>query len=106
MDLILNSTKYLKPGGVAIHTTEFNVSDDTETLESSDRSLYRRVDLINLQTRLIDCGCSVVPMNLYAGNLPGDQHVDLPPCAQTIHLKLQIAKYVVTSFGPVPRKDH
>lgn len=105
LDFIVNSTKCLKPGGVAIHTTEFNVSDDAETLESTALSLYRRIDLINLQARLIDHGCSVLPMNFYTGDKPEDQHVDLPPYKQTIHLKLQIAKFVVTSFGLVLRKD-
>jgi 2-polyprenyl-3-methyl-5-hydroxy-6-metoxy-1,4-benzoquinol methylase len=105
LDFIVKSTKCLKPGGFGIHTTEFNVSSDFDTLESPGLSLYRRLDLIKLQDRLIEANCSMMPINFYAGDLPEDLHIDLPPYAQTVHLKLQIGKYVVTSFGLVLRKN-
>lgn len=104
MDFIVNSTKCLKPGGVAIHTTEFNVSSDFDTMESPGLSLYRRLDFVDLQNRLCELGFSTLPMNFYTGNLPEDKYVDLPPYAQNVHLKLQIEQYVLTSFGLVVRK--
>jgi hypothetical protein len=105
MDYIVNSTKCLKSGGFAIHTTEFNVSSDIETMESPGLSLYRRLDFVELQNRLCDVGVSTLPMNFYTGNLPQDKYVDLPPYEQKVHLKLQIDKYVLTSFGLVVRKN-
>lgn len=105
MDFIVNSTKCLKPGGLAIHTTEFNVSSDFDTLESPGLSLYRRLDFVELQNRLCDLGVSTLPMNFYTGNLPEDKYVDLPPYEQKVHLKLQIEQFVLTSFGLVIRKD-
>jgi len=104
-DFIVNSLACLKPGGVAIHTTEYNVSSDDETLESPGLSLYRRRDLMRLQDRLVAQGCSILPFNFYTGVLPEDNYVDLPPYEQKLHLKLQIQQYVVTSFGLVIRKD-
>lgn len=105
MDFIVNSANCLKPGGLAIHTTEFNVSSDFDTLESPGLSLYRRLDFVELQNRLCELGYSTLPMNFYTGNLPEDKYVDLPPYEQKIHLKLQIEKYVLTSFGLVIRKN-
>lgn len=105
LDFIINSAKCLKPGGIAIHTTEFNVSSDFETLESPGLSLYRRLDFVQLQNRLCELGLSTLPMNFYTGNLPEDKYVDLPPYEQKIHLKLQIDQYVLTSFGLIIRKD-
>lgn len=105
MDFIVNSTKCLKPGGIAIHTTELNMSSDDETFESPGLSLYRRRDLLDLQDRLIKSGYSVLPMNFYSGDLPEDKYIDLPPYKQEIHLKLMIEKFAITSFGLVLRKN-
>jgi 2-polyprenyl-3-methyl-5-hydroxy-6-metoxy-1,4-benzoquinol methylase len=105
IDFIINSTKCLKPGGVAIHTTEINVSNDIDTLETPSLSLFRRKDLIDLQNTLFDINCTVMPMNFYQGNQPNDHHIDLPPYEQNIHLKLLISGYVITSFGIILKKQ-
>ena len=104
INFIIDSAKCLKPGGIGIHTTELNVSDDFSTLESPGLSLYRRLDIIDLQKQLCDAGLSMLPANFYTGNLPEDKYVDLPPYEQTVHLKLQVDRYVITSFGLVIRK--
>lgn len=104
MEFITNSIKCLKPGGIAIHTTELNMSSDNDTLESPGLSLYRRCDLLDLQNQLLDTGCKVLPMNFYSGDLPEDEYIDLPPYKQDIHLKLMIQKYTITSFGLVVLK--
>jgi hypothetical protein len=105
MDFILNSAKCLKPGGLAIHTTELNVSDDVETLESPGLSLYRRKDLLDLQNSLAGISCSMLPLNFYVGDLPADKYVDLPPYKQNPHLKLKIDSFTITSYGVVLRKN-
>jgi SAM-dependent methyltransferase len=105
MDFIVNSSRNLKPGGIAIHTTELNVSSDTETMETPELSLYRRKDLLDLQETLANEGCSVLPLNFYSGNLPQDKHVDLPPYKLDVHLKLQVESFTITSFGLVIRRD-
>jgi len=104
LDFIVNSMACVKPGGLAVHTTELNTSSDTETFESPGLSLYRRSDLLALQDRLTRLGCSLLPLNFYAGDQPEDEYVDLPPYEQKLHLKLQIQQFVVTSFGLVIRK--
>lgn len=103
-EFIVRAMQFLKPGGIAIHTTEYNVSSDGDTLESPGLSLYRKRDMQALQERLQDDGCAVLPLNFHAGVQPQDQHIDLPPYEQKVHLKLQIQQYVVTSLGLVVRK--
>jgi 2-polyprenyl-3-methyl-5-hydroxy-6-metoxy-1,4-benzoquinol methylase len=105
MDFIVNSTKCLKSGGIAIHTTELNMSSDDETVESPGLSLYRRRDLLELQNRLAETDCSMLPLNFYSGDQPEDKYIDLPPYKQEVHLKLMIEKFSITSFGLVLRKN-
>jgi 2-polyprenyl-3-methyl-5-hydroxy-6-metoxy-1,4-benzoquinol methylase len=105
LDFILNSAKCLKPGGIGIHTTELNVSDDVKTLESPGLSLYRRKDILELQNDLAAIGCSMLPLNFHTGDLPQDKYVDLPPYQQDVHLKLQVDSYTLTSYGIVLRKS-
>ena len=48
LTFIENSMDTLKEGGVAIHTTEFNLSSNDDTFETRDLSLYRRRDIQEL----------------------------------------------------------
>ena len=45
MDFVINSMRVLKPGGVAVHTTEFNLSSNDDTIEARDLCVYRRRDI-------------------------------------------------------------
>ena len=103
MDFVVNSLKTLKPGGVAVHTTEFNLSSNEKTLETSMLSIFRKRDIEGLLSRLTDAGHEVWPLNLHPGSGPFDEHIDTPPWAQP-HLKLQLDQYVCTSLGLVIRK--
>lgn len=104
ISFVLNANKCLKPGGVAIHTTEYNFSSDDETLESPGLSLYRKRDLHSLVDRIERQGDRVLPLDLRGGDLPQDNYVDLPPYEQKTHLKLLIEKFVTTSIGFVAVK--
>jgi hypothetical protein len=48
MDFVKQSTDLLKPGGVAVYTTEFNVSSNDETLTSGPLVVYRKRDVEKL----------------------------------------------------------
>lgn len=103
LDFVVNSLKCLNPGGIAVHTTELNCSSDKETLENASTVLFRKRDFIALAKRLTDAGHEVL-LNFELGNQPLDLHVDIPPYSNDQHLKLQIAKWISTSFGIVVRK--
>lgn len=100
LQFVINSTRLLKPGGMAIHTTEFNCSSNFATLTKGPTVLFRRCDILDLQDRLRRIGCHMV-LNFNQGDLPIDHHVDLPPYGHDNHLKLQIERWVVTSIGLV-----
>ena len=108
LDFIVNSAKSLRPGGLGIHTTEFNVSSEEKTFESQGLSLYRRKDFFELCDRLFETGCSVLPMNFHTGTLPEDKYIDQPPYgtqAERTHLKLMVEEFAITSFGLVLRRN-
>jgi 2-polyprenyl-3-methyl-5-hydroxy-6-metoxy-1,4-benzoquinol methylase len=101
---VRNSLATLRPGGIALHTTEFNLSSDEATLESPGLSLFRRQDLLRLAGELVAEGHEVWPINLHPGHERLDAHIDLPPHALP-HMKLMAAEWVVTSVGIAVRRS-
>lgn len=100
IDFVLDANKCLKPGGVAVHTTELNVKDGDETLESDWLSLYRKRDMRRMKALVERQGHTFLPLNFHLGKGELDKHVDLPPYERNRHLKLLIEqKYVTTSLG-------
>ena len=91
------STVTVKPGGVAVHTTEFNVSSDEATVEEGGTVIYRRRDIEALVADLRADGHRI-DVDYDTGDQPDDRHVDLPPYSD-VHLKVELARYVVTSIG-------
>jgi 2-polyprenyl-3-methyl-5-hydroxy-6-metoxy-1,4-benzoquinol methylase len=104
LDFIKNSARCLKSGGIAVHTTEFNLSSNEKTLESKDCSIYRAKDINKLIADLEVMGYQVAPLNLNTGDKSVDRYVDLPPYRFSPHLKLELDKYVVTSVGLIIRR--
>lgn len=107
MQFVINSVeKSLKPGGVAVHTTEFNLSSNDDTIESGHTVLYRRRDLEELVERLRGAGHDVQPFIIAPDSHFLDFHVDLPPYADAPHLKIKFGEHVTTSAGIVVRKKN
>jgi hypothetical protein len=104
IEFIANSLKTLKPGGIAIHTTEFNVSSETKTVESGPTVIYRRSDIDRMRNRLEKDGYSVRPITIPTAVSAIDKHVDFPPYSHNPHLKLKLMDYVTTSIGIVVQK--
>jgi hypothetical protein len=99
LDFIESAMETLKEGGVGVHTTEFNLSSNEDTLETRDLSLYRRRDIQRLVSRLTRAGHDVHPVDYDPGEALIDGYVDLPPYRHEPHLRLRIAKYDCTSIG-------
>lgn len=100
---IENSLAALRPGGIAVHTTELNCSSNTATLDSGGTVLFRKRDIEYLCERLRQAGHEV-ETNFHLGEQPLDDYVDAPPYSSDRHLKLRIAQYTTTSFGLIVRK--
>jgi SAM-dependent methyltransferase len=99
MRFVENSIATLKPGGVAVHTTEFNLSSNSDTIESRDLSVYRRRDIETLIGRLDAIGCRVEPVEWEPQTGFVDNYVDLPPYKRAPHLRLRLGAYDCTSIG-------
>ena len=102
---IINAMNCLKPGGVAVHTTEFNLSSDTDTVDAPGLCLFRKQDMLRLERELQSLGYHVSPFNFSKGTMPIDHYVDLPPFCPSPHLKVQVQQYAATSIGIIIRKS-
>ena len=103
LEFILASLGCVRPGGLVVHTTEFNASSDDETIAAGPTVLYRRRDIEWLVRRLRHEGHDVEPVDYDTGDHPADRHVDVPPYTQT-HLRMQLDRYVATSLALVVRR--
>ena len=94
----------LRPGGIAVHTTELNLSSNTTTIASGPTVIYRRRDIERLVAALAADGHAVAPLELDLGEQPLDRHVDHLPYDFDRHMRLALYGYVVTSIGLVVTK--
>ena len=103
LEFVANSVKCLKPGGIAVHTTEFNCSSNDDTVDNNPTVLFRKRDFEQLEQRLRKKGWEI-EFNFNLGDKPLDLYVDVAPFKDNQHLKLQIEEYTVTSFGILVRR--
>lgn len=101
LDFVLKSTALLKPGGIAVHTTEFNVGSNSRTLDNNrDFVIFRRRDIEELIRELSANGYLVEVVDYSSGGDELERYVDIPPYVSEPHLRLQLAgEYVATSIG-------
>ncbi len=113
---IENSLKTLKPGGLAVHTTEFNINPNGPTVDNWPCVLFQRRHLEDLASRLRVQGHRVAPFDWNFGDKPMDKFVDLPPFSHdlpntfghmygpSLHLKLGLDGFPCTCFGLIIHK--
>jgi FkbM family methyltransferase len=95
----------LKPGGIAVHTTEFNLTSEDETIEEGVTVIFRRRDIDEMVCALEAAGHHVEPVSYVLGQTKDDQTVDIFPYTSIPHLKLLLFdRYVSTSVALIVRK--
>lgn len=117
-----NSLKILKPGGLAVHTTEYNYLSHDTTLEKGEVVLFLRKHFEALAERLKRNGHELLGPDFSVGHGLLDDFIDLPPYSQEAgawlmteqtphlepaspaHLKLSIRGFAATCFGLAVRK--
>ena len=111
-----NALATLKPGGVAVHTTEFNIDPRGRTIDNWPTVLFKREHFGALADRLRAAGHEVAPLDFDIGDKPMDRFIDLPPWSHDMpaewlawhgegaHLKVAFDGFVSTCFGLVVRK--
>jgi len=105
-DFLINMLECLKPGGVAVHTTEFNLLSNTRTADKGISVIYRECDLIEIVEELKKQGHYVEPLDFRLDNSPADNVVMTSPLPMhedgrcvTPHIKLELDGFLATSFG-------
>jgi SAM-dependent methyltransferase len=101
---IERSIDCLRPGGFAVHTTEYNLTSNTETPSEGGTVLFRRRDLEALHHRLAAKGHAMAPLDLDPGYGELDRYIDVPPYRDEPHLKLALWGYACTSIGIIVQK--
>lgn len=106
LKFIEKSLLTLKPGGVAVHTTEFNLQDG-ETIDNWPTVLFQKRHLTAFAESLIARGYRVAPLDFNPGDQILDGYVDIPPWGHealrlanpSVHLKLCVDGFPCTSVG-------
>lgn len=108
---IENSLKTLRPGGLSVHTTEFNIREHGPTIDNWPSVAFQRKHIERLTARLRAQGHKIAPFDFSLGDGPLDRFVDMPPfhhdlpdyigewLGQQAHLKVALAGVVVTCIG-------
>ena len=106
VQFIFNSLKCIKPGGLAVHTTEYTTARN-RTVTHGSTVYYRKSDIFDLAQRLAAEGHRL-ELNLSTGSSWRDWYLDIAPYRQKNHLKLVVSKQgkllVGTSIGLIIRK--
>jgi SAM-dependent methyltransferase len=113
---IERSLDTLRPGGLAVHTTEFNVEADGPTIDNWPTVLFQSRHFEALAERLQAKGHKVAPIDFSPGEKMLDRFVDLPPwehdgnpslatwLSPAHHLKVAVDGFVCTCAGIVITK--
>jgi hypothetical protein len=101
---MVDAMRYVRPGGIAVHTTEFNLSSNDDTLASGPTVLLRKRDIESLHQRLAQAGFELATLDLSPGDGFLDHYVDVPPYHLDAHLRLLIERYCSTSIVLIIRR--
>ncbi len=106
MDFVVQSMELIRPGGVAVHTTEYNLTSNDQTWDTGHSVIYRRRDIEELDRRLRLRECGIVGLSFEAGTEEHDLAYDRPPYYQggRQHVTVQLGEHVSTSIRLIVRK--
>jgi 2-polyprenyl-3-methyl-5-hydroxy-6-metoxy-1,4-benzoquinol methylase len=110
-----NAMRTLKPGGVAVHTTEFNYLSEEETIDSGSTVLFLRKHFLELKRRLEASGHQVGELDFATGSGVLDRFIDVPPYSwdgasedvwgpRPEHLKMTVGRFPCTCYGLAIRR--
>jgi hypothetical protein len=98
LQFLENQMACLRPGGIAVHTTEFNLTSNRKTINHGSLVLFRHRDIEKIAARLRAKGHSI-DLDFDPGTSPADQYIDVPPYVHLPCLKIRFGDFVTTSIG-------
>ncbi len=104
LKFIEKSLDCLKPGGIAVHTTETNVVSNTDTIETGGTVIFRRSDLTGLLYKLRKLGYECSPLVLNFGSDVEDKGFSFDPFDDNVLLKLNAGGYILSQMVLIIRK--
>jgi FkbM family methyltransferase len=91
LDFIFNSAKLLRPGGIALHTTELDMSPNSDRFDSPNLSFYKIEDILELKVRLEGVGFEVADLNIpESWTNPSERYVVTEPWGDKPHIRIRI----------------
>ena len=97
---VYQSLRCLTPGGVAVHSGEFNLQSHWHTIDYEGTVLWTRYDVDETLAYLRERGHEA-PFDWTTGDEPEDQITNQ---GDGVHIRLMIGEILATSFGLVIRK--
>lgn len=105
LEFVMRQMDCLKPGGIAVHTTEFNLNSNDETVTEGLFVIFRKKDIESLVQQLEQRGHRVEKIRYSLGKTKEDRYVDVFPYSKAPHLKLLLAdRFVSTSISLIIQK--
>jgi len=106
LDFVRRSLDLLRPGGLAVHTTEFDLTPGMESVDYGHCAVYRLDDLESLASEVRDAGFEMSINPYVAFEHPADRFI-APPLSigdEDYHLKLALYESITTSIALVIRR--
>ena len=106
------SMRFVKPGGVALHTTEFDLArvkplKQQGSIAAGDYvCYYRRREIADLAARLRRHGFEVELDLRVSNDHPMERRIDREPYSHDPHLRVAMAGRIITSVGLCIRRPH
>lgn len=116
LEFIERSLDTIKPGGLAVHTTEFNIENEGQTIDNWPSVLFQQRHIEALAARLRAKGHIVAEFDFDPGRKVLDRFIDLPPWGHDgqsqldswlgapHHLKVAADGFIATCLGIAIRK--
>ncbi|MBS0183391.1 MAG: methyltransferase type 11 [Nitrospira sp.] len=108
LSFMAKQMRYLRYGGISVHTTEFNLSSNDETLATGPTVLFRRRDIEAFAEQILLQGDGIAPFDCTVGSGPLDKSLAVFPWNDfrynNAHLQLMINRFRCTSAGIILSK--
>jgi len=98
---ILNTLNTLKPGGVSVHTTEFNLTTDKSYQLQGDNpytTVFGKSFFEGLYNKIVETGGCFAPLDFRLGNHPDEDYIYNWEGTRN-HFKLVLGEVIATSIG-------
>ncbi len=108
LEFVRTSCGRLRPGGVAVHTTELELTPKERTADYGHCAVYRLIDLRGFAERMRADGYEISLNTHVSLDTPQDRWIDLGQAKAVLvdlaHLRVVIGDSVTTSIGLLVRK--